>query len=271
MTLATNKQLGFVAAILTVIGLIYSVTSVGRIANPLPSFPIADLGIGLLFGALGLIGFFLFLIAMYGLSKDYQDPAIFNYVLYGIVSAIVLGVVVAGVPLFIVFSSLGSIIASGTLPGSGTQFLQDYMGSLLPVYLVASFVGLIPALFNMFAFNRLANKSRVQLFRTVGLLGVIAAAVTIAFWFLGAALFYADTLALSDIFTFSTVGSAVSLAAWILGAKAFHSITAPANEAYWTQPAQAPTPPAAQVKYCPYCGTANTLDAEYCARCGKKL
>ncbi|HLC00583.1 MAG TPA: DUF996 domain-containing protein [Candidatus Bathyarchaeia archaeon] len=270
MTLATNKQLGFVAAILTVIGLVYSLTSIGRIVSPLPSLPIADLGLGLLFGVLGLISFLLFLIAMYGLSKDYQDSAIFNYVLYGIIVAIVLGVIVVGITIFIVFSSLGSFIASGGLPSSGTQFLQEYLQSLFPLYLGLSFVGLVPALFNMLAFKRLANKSGVRLFRTVGLLGVVAAAVTIALWFLGAAFFYADILTISSIFTFSTVGSAVSLVAWILGAKAFHSITVPTSETYWTPPAQGPPPPAAQIKYCPYCGTANTMDAEYCASCGKK-
>ena len=271
MTLATNKQLGFVAAIFTVIASISPFLTIGQGGFPFPNVPAFNLGIGLILAPLSFIGFILFLIAMYGLSKDYQDPAIFNYVIYGLIAAIVLGVVLASIAIFVALTNLGSVFNPSPFPGSGTQFLQDFYKSFLPVILIVSFVGLVPAAFNMAAFNRLAQRSGVRLFKTVGLLGVVAAAVTIAFWFLGAALFYAGTQAISDIFTFSIVGSAVTLAAWILGAKAFHSIPAPTSETYWTPPAQAPTPPAAQVKYCPHCGTANTLDAEYCTRCGKKL
>src|SRR3990172_3635563 len=271
MTLATNKQLGFVAAILTVIASLGSFLTLGQVGFPFPSVPSFNLGFGLLLAPLSLIGFILFLIAMYGLSKDYQDSAIFNYVFYGLIAAIVIGVVVAGIAIFIMFSNMSNFIFPPTSPSFGTQFLQDYFESLIPFFLGVSFVGLFPALFNMFAFIRLAQRSGVRLFRTVGLLGVVASAVTIAFWFVGAALFYAGTIAINNIFTLPIVGSSISLAAWILGAKAFHSITVPTNETVWTQPTPAPTPPAAQVKYCQYCGTANTMDAEYCKNCGKKL
>jgi hypothetical protein len=139
----------------------------------------------------------------------------------------------------------------------------------MPLILGVSFLGLVPALFNMFAFKRLANSSGVRLFRTVGLLGVVAAAVTIAAWFL-AAFFYAGTLAISNIFTFSVAGSAVSLASWIVAAKAFRAIPVPSSQTYQPAPTQASTLLAGQVKYCPYCGAANTADAEYCVSCGKK-
>lgn len=264
MTLATNKQLGFVAAILTVIGLCSSFLNLGRIGYPLPAVPNLNVGFGLPLAFLSLIGFILFLVAMYGLSKDFQDPAIFNYVLYGLVAAIVIGVVVGGVAIFIVLSRLGNL-TPGMLPSIGTQFFEDYFESVLPVFLVSSFLGLLPALFNMWAFNHLANRSEVRMFRTVGLLGVVASAVTIALWFVGAALFYAGTIALRNIFVFSIVDSAISLAAWVLAAKAFHSITVPSGQAAAAQATQA-----GQAKYCPYCGAPNTWEAEYCVRCGRK-
>jgi uncharacterized membrane protein len=207
---------------------------------------------------------------MYGFSKDYQDPAIFNYVLYGLLSAIFLGVIVAGVAIFIVFSNLSRIAPLPT-PDSGAQFSQNIFRFFMPFFLAVIVLSLVPALFNMFAFKRLSNKSGVRLFRTVGLLGIVATAVTVTVWFLGAALFYAGTLAISNMFTLSIAGSVVNLAAWILAAKAFRSITVPTNQAYRMPSAQAPTPPATQAKYCPYCGAANTMDAEYCVRYGKKL
>ena len=270
MTLASNKQLGFVAAVLTVVSSLSAFTTVGQIGYPFVSVPAFNLGFGLLLAPLGIVGFILFVIAMYGLSKNYQDPAIFNYVLYGIIASIVLGVMVAAISLFIVLSNLGNITTSYTAPSFGTQFVQNYFQSFIPVLLASSFLSLVPALFNMLAFNRLANKSGVRLFKTVGLLGVVASGVTIAFWFFGAALYYADTIAINSIFTFAIVGSAVSLAAWALAIKAFLSIPVPATDTYWAPPPQAPTPPA-QVKYCPYCGAPNATTAEYCVRCGKKL
>jgi uncharacterized membrane protein len=270
--LASNKQLGFVAALLTAISSVSAFTTIGQIGYPFPNVPSLNVGFGLLLSSLSLVGFILFLVAMFGLSKNYQDPPIFNYVLYGIIAAFILGVVVAAVSISIVLTNLGSIMAPSTFPSSGTQFFQDYFQSFVPLLMLSSFVSLIPATLNRFAFNRLANKSGVRLFRTVGLLGVVAAAVTGAFWLLGAALYYAGTITISSIFSFSIVGSTISLAAWILATKAFLSIPVPANDTYWAPPPQSPMPPPnAQVKYCPYCGAANATTAEYCVRCGKKL
>ena len=269
MALATNKQLGFVAAILTIIGLLYSFLTLGQTGYSFSGVSTVYLLPSFLIAPLGFIGFILFLVAMYGLSKNYQDQQIFNYVLYGLIISIVLGVVVGGIAIFIVLINISSF-TSPPFAGSGTQFLQNYIESLLPVFLVASFISLVPAWFNRLAFNRLANKSGVRLFRMAGLLGVAAAAATIALWFIGAALFYADILTINNMFSLSVVGSAVSLAAWVLAAKAFYSIPVPPRQTYSTRPAQAPPPAAGPVKYCPYCGTANAPNAEYCVHCGKK-
>jgi len=270
MTVATNKQLGLVAAILTVLGSLYSILN---IAGSFTSFSvISNLGFGggLLLAFLGLIGFILFLVAMHGFSKDYSDPAIFNNILYGIISIIVIGVIAVGIVLFFVFSNMSNFAQLPGTPSASTEFLQYFVGMLIPVLVVFTILAIVPAVFNMRAFNRLADKSGVRLFKTVGLLGVVAAAFTIALGFLAAALFYMGVLTVNNFYTVPAIGAVVSLAAWILAAKAFSSITEPTSETSWTPAAQTPTPPIAQVKYCPYCGAANTMDAEYCVRCGKK-
>ena len=271
MTITTNKNLGIAASILTVLALIFSFSTLGQTTNPLPSLLGFSLGLGIIGSAFSLIGFILFLVTMYGFSKDYQTPNIFNYILYGLIAAIVAGVITIVIVVALVFTNLSAIITT-IPPNNSTQFLQDYFQSLVPYFLGISFIGLIPAIFNMLAFNKLADKSSVRLFKTVGQLGVAAAAVNIALWFIGVAFFYTDVLALSNITTFSTVGSAVSLAAWIIAAKAYYSIPLPPNEAPWSPPTPTSTVPTAtsQVKYCPYCGTANTSDAEFCVHCGKK-
>ena len=267
MAVSTNNQLAFVGALLTIVGLAYSLLTFGFNTFPFSSAPVFGLSLGLFLAPLSIIGFILFLLAMYGFSRDYQDSAIFNYILYGLIITIVVGIILVGVVLAFVFSSLRSIIET---PGFTAEFSQNFLRDFLPVFLGASFLGLVSPIFHMLAFNRLAGKSGVRLFRTVGLLGVAAAAVTVAFWFLGAALFYMGVLAIGDIFMFSVVGSVVSLVSWILAAKAFRSIPMPTSQTYGTSPPP-PPPSGGSVEYCPYCGTANALDAEYCVNCGKKL
>ena len=264
MTVASNKQLGLVAAVLTVLGSIYSLLNIAGSLS-------LGFGAGFLLAILGFVGFILFLVAMHGFSKDYSDPAIFNNVLYGIISSIIIGVIAVGVVLFIVFANLGAIMQLPQTPGSSSEFTQYIVGLIVPVLAVFTILAIAPAVFNMRAFNRLADKSGVRLFKTVGLLGVVAAAFSIALGFLAVALFYSGALTVNNFYSVPTLGSVVSLAAWILAAKAFSSIKVSTSETYWTPPTQTPAPTAAQVKYCQYCGTANTMDAEYCVRCGKKL
>jgi uncharacterized membrane protein len=223
----------------------------------------------LFFAPLGIIGFILFLVAMHGFAKDYQDDRIFNYVLYGFLASIVIAILASTIVFYFFLSSIGSILFPTTPPNS-TEFLNSFLENFLPYFLIVPLVGLIPAFFNMFAFNKLSNKSEVRLFRTVGLLGVVASAVTIAFWFVGVALFYAGYLSINSIFLMSVAGSAVSLAAWILGAKAFLSIPVPTSQPISALPAKTQTSPSGQVKYCAYCGAANSVDAEFCVQCGRK-
>jgi uncharacterized membrane protein len=273
MAVSTNKMIGFVASLLTVLSLIYTLVIIPQLGFPSANASPFTFVSGLFFAPLGIVGFILFLVVMYGFSKDYRDDRIFNYVLYGFIASIVIAGIVFAIAIALLFSSLGgALFSTPTGPSNfGTQFLQDFFESFLPLYVVGSIVGLVPALFNMFAFRKLAKKSEVRLFRTVGLIGVVAAAVGIVSWFLGAALFYAGTVTIYNIFTLSIASSVVSLIAWILAAKAFYSVNVLVSQTQVTPPAQTQPTSTGQVKYCPYCGTANALDAEFCVGCGRKL
>lgn len=203
---------------------------------------------------------------MYGFSKDYQESKIFQYVLYGLIAAIVLGVITVLITTIILISHIGSLITDPSMP---TQFTQDfYQQILVPSLLISSFINVVPAIFNMLAFNKLANNSTVQLFRTVGKLGIAAAVATFTLWLIGAALHFAGSLNITSIYSFVTVGSAISLVAWVLAAKAYYSIPDHSlSQANWSQPALQASK---QTKYCLYCGAENAFSAEYCVRCGKK-
>jgi hypothetical protein len=82
----------------------------------------------------------------------------------------------------------------------------------------------------------------------------------------------AGSATFSSVLPLIVVSGLVNLAAWALASMAFFRIKAPASPQTFPQTApQTVTPPAGQVKYCPYCGAANMVDAVFCARCGKKL
>jgi uncharacterized membrane protein len=259
-----------VAAILTVLGSISPLLNLGRNAFFYPS--LSTLGFGILLAPLGLIGLILFLVAMNGLANDYEDRSIFNNVLYSVLSGIVLAIIAAFVAIFVVFSNIGDLIPQIGTPNSGIQLFESSLESLITILPVISLFGLVPAFFNMRAFNRLGTKSGVRLFRTVGLLGIIAAAASALAGFAAAALFYADIITTaSDVLTASVVGSAISLVAWIIAVKAFLSIRTPTSQEFATTAPQASTPTGGQIRYCPNCGTANSADAVFCVKCGKNL
>ncbi len=246
MAVSTSKNLGLAASLLTIFSLIYYFLTVLQAGYPLTNASPFSVTTALFFAPLGIVGFILFLVAMYTFSKDYQDNAIFNYVLYGFIAGIVIAGVVFAIVMVYVFSTLGGILLQPTSPNFGAQFLQNFLENFLPFFLIVPIISLIPAFFNMLAFRRLASKSEVRLFRTVGLLGVVAALIGVASWFLGVALFYAGAMPISSIFTLFIASSVVSLAAWILAAKAFHSIPVPTSRTNLAPPTETQTPSTGQ-------------------------
>ena len=269
MAVSSNRVMGFAAALLIIIGSIPALLNIGQYSNPFST--VSNVGGSLLLSLLGIIGLILFLVAMNGLANDHQDRKIFNNALYSFITGIIVAVAAAIIGIFIVLSNISSLIPSTEPPFFSPGYFESLISYFVPVLPIVSILNLIPAWFNLRAFNKLTSKSGVKLFRTTGLLGIVAVVVTIVLGFVAAALFYVNVIEASSVFTVSVAGSAISLVAWIVAAVAFWSIKEPTS-----QPSPTPTPqnsmePVGQVKYCPHCGAPNAVNAEYCVRCGKKL
>ena len=97
LTIESNRTLGGVAAILMLIGVISQASTAFEVCFSQFAGASIFTGIGGLFGVLSFVGFLLFLVAMYGFSKDYQEHRIFSYLLYGIIITIVAAVVVLAI------------------------------------------------------------------------------------------------------------------------------------------------------------------------------
>ena len=148
MSLESGKKLGLISSIIAIVSpiiiaiayfgffifLFGSISStIGRGASPsnLP-FPLTLLGVVAAAGMAALIGYILFMIAMYNLSKYYGEPAIFKNLLNALIISIV-GSVVLGVVLVAFFvSSIAGNFASTTSPPliSGIWVLAG-LGALL--------------------------------------------------------------------------------------------------------------------------------------------
>jgi len=163
------------------------------------------------FPFLSIVGIILVLIGMNNLSKAYNDESIWKNTLYAVIFGII-GIVASGLTLASLF--FGGIFASVSF-GAGTGLAGFFAG--LIIFLVVAFIFyILEAIYIRRAFDSLANKSGVGLFRTGGLLLLIGAVLTIVL-----------------------VGLFLIFIAWILILAAFFQI--PVNSI--AQPSQMPTPP----------------------------
>ena len=160
---------------------------------------------------LSIVGIILVLLGMNNLSKAYNDPTIWKNTKYAVIFGII-GIVGSGLALFSVF--FGSILSGATF-GAGVGLAGFFAG--LIIFLVVAFIFyILEAIYIRKAFDSLATKSGVTLFRTGGLLLLIGAVLTIVL-----------------------VGLFLIFIAWILILVAFFQI--PANQ---TMPqSQMPPPP----------------------------
>ena len=270
MTIQTNRTLGGIGACLTVIGAVSSVASLLRYAYPNSgAVTLTYSAISTIVGSLSFIGFILFLIAMYGFSKDYNEHRIFNYILYGIIVTIIAAVIVVVIAFIIIFANLGSIIPnfSGST-NSSTQISDMILTYLSPVLAIIGFVGLIYVIFNVKAFNLLADKSQVPLFRTAAKVLLAGSLLNIVIGVVFAALAYSGSVSINAFSVVAIPGGLVQDIAWLLLAIAFFRIKPPTTQS--TAVTNIPVV-SAQQKYCPNCGTPNQLDSTFCTRCGQKL
>lgn len=171
MTLDSNKTLGGVGALLMVIG------------------PF----LGSYTGVLGLIGLILVLIALKGLSDHYTEGGIFNNALYGVIIAIIGGVISVAVIVITAVDFLSAVgIDISTAWSDPTVFssinweelvtwdilwphIAAIIGSLVALFVFV----VVAAIFLRRPLTTLSEKTGVGLFGTTGLLMLIGAILTI--------------------------------------------------------------------------------------------
>jgi uncharacterized membrane protein len=173
VTLETNKNLGGIGAILMFLGIL-----------PYISF----------YGIIPLVGLILVLIAMYGLASDYRESGIFNNALYGVITAIVGGILfvaVAVYALFDFFAGLGLTIGFGNFADWATALTQidwtsiglSLIGNfityiLLDLVILFVFI-VITAILLRKSLGLLSAKSGVGMFGTTGTIILVGAILTI--------------------------------------------------------------------------------------------
>jgi uncharacterized membrane protein len=257
--------LGGIGAILTVIGAVSSVSSIISYASPTSiATNLAFSAVSSLFGFAAFIGFILFLIAMYGFSKDYGEAKIFNQIIYGIIFTIVAAVIVGIIAIGVVIANLIPTLNTSSSP---TQIQNMTLTYLSPVLAAIGIVALIYIVFIMKAFNLLADKSQVPLFRTAAKVLLAGGLVTTVIGIILAVLAAFGSISLESLTIIAVPGGLVQDVAWVLLAMAFFRIKLPLQT---FTPTYAPTA-SGKVKYCAHCGTPNQTDALYCTGCGQKL
>lgn len=254
MSIESGRRLGLTSSLIFVIGPIVTlvldgllffslffsfsstVTNGGRtIGSPFPATGLTWLGlIGV--SLVSLVGSIMFIVAMYQLSRYYNEPGIFKNIIYAIIVAIVGAVALALLLVALLVFRIGISTTSASGPG---LFIFGLLSMLAAFFVIVLFSCL---LFKR-AFSKLAAKSGVQSFDTAGFLIVLGVIIPFISW----------------------IG-------WIFALSGFNSLKPkPADNSSvynTTTTTQATTP---QNKYCPQCGTANGVDAAYCKYCGKQL
>lgn len=256
MTVESNRVLGGVGACLTAVSAVSQVSMLFQYSfSPLGVANLMFTALSGAIGVLGIIGFILFLVAMHGFSKDYSENRIFDYVLYGLIIAIVGAVIAVVVLILIIFSNLASIIPNFN-PSiiSPSQMTTAMLKSVLPLLPVFGFVGLIWVVFNVRAFYLLAAKSKVPLFKTAAKVLLAGALLSIMLGIIFAVLTFYVSISLSTLMITTLPGGLVQDAAWAFLAIAYFRIKA--QQPLVLTPTSVPIV-SGQMKYCAYCGAPN--------------
>jgi uncharacterized membrane protein len=262
LTIESNRTLGGVAAILMLIGVISQASTVFGYVFPRSTGTLIFAGIGSIFGVLSFVGFLLFLVAMYGFSKDYQDHRIFSYLLYGIIITIIAAVVLLAILFIVILFNVATLFPNLSSSASQSTQISSQMsrifGLLFPLF---GLVGIIWIAFNVKAFNLLSDKSKVL---------IAGALVNIVLAIIFAVIGTYVSVSFNTLLALLTIGGLVQDVAWVLLAMAYFRIRAPVVPVQTAEPVNIPTV-SGQVKYCTNCGAPNSIGATYCTRCGQKL
>jgi len=247
------------------LGVISTIISVVQLGVLQSSLNLWTLIIASVLSFLTFVGFILFLVAMYGFSKDYAERRIFNYILYGLIIAVVMAIIIGIFWLAIFMVSIFSLFSSGLTPSASTPQIQSLITPYYaPLLAAMTVVSLVWVLFNYKAFNLLAEKSATPLFRTAAKIFVAGGVVNVAVGVVFAVLGLLGLIGYYEMLLASFPGGLIQYVAWGFVAKGFFSI--PVSE-----PSNTAATFTGQGKYCPHCGALNQFDAVYCSRCGQQL
>jgi len=125
---------------------------------------------------LSIVGIIMVLVGMKNLSKAYNDESIWKNTLYAVIFGII-GIVASGVTLVSLF--FGGIFAGAALELGDATGLVGLIAGLIIFLVVAFIFYLLEAIYIRRAFDSLATRSGVGLFRTGGMLLLIGAILTI--------------------------------------------------------------------------------------------
>ena len=149
---------------------------------------------------LGIVGLILMMIGMKNLSEYYKDQSIFQNALYALIFGIVGIAALAFIIVGLVFG--GSLLGISFGPAGGISGgLIGFLAGIVIALVVAFVFYILLAVYFRRAFDSLADKTGVGMFRTAGLLLFIGAILTII-----------------------VVGLLLIFVAWILATVAFFSI-----------------------------------------------
>ena len=170
MLLETSKNIGGIGAILMFIGV-------------LPLFTYS--------GIISLIGLILFLVAAKGFADHYKEGGIFNNAIYSIITAIVGGVVAAGVAVIALvsfFDELGlnftnaqdwSSLSAIDWQSVGMDLVLRFLGSIVIVLVLVWVFAILAAFFVRRSLKLLSAKTGVSLFGTTGIIMLVGAVIPV--------------------------------------------------------------------------------------------
>ena len=176
MSIETSRILGVVGALLMFIGII-----------PYINY----------FGVVELIGLILVMVALYNLASHYREGGIFNNALYGLIIAIVGGVISVAAVIITILTSLTDFLyalfpdwngdwttLSGLTPDPSNLSLDSiapFLAGIFAVLIILWVSSIIAAYFIRRSLGTLSVKSGVGLFSIAGLLILIGAVLIILF------------------------------------------------------------------------------------------
>jgi len=188
----TSKNLGGVGAILIFVSVLLSYASVFS-------------------GVVSLVGLILVLIALKGFADYYNEAGIFNNALYGVVTAIVGGMVTVALVFIAAVDFISELGLSFTNIADwstelaaidwmtvGFDIIGNFIAYILLALVVLFIFGLITAILLRKSLGLLSTKTGVGLFGTTGLLILIGAVLTIIA--IGLVLIWIATLILAIAF-----------------------------------------------------------------------